>query len=248
MATQTSSLMEMTQKFEENGHLTKTINDAGHQINALDEFGEAFVLYAGTTKRPIADLGVAYGYTSKCLLAAGAEVIANDICWDMLKTLQATVTNEEKSRLTLMPGNALTLDIAKGSLDGVWANRFLHFFKPEDVRIAIKLFYSWLAPGGKLCITASSPYFAHTAEYLPKYMQRKEAGEEWPGFMEGEDLPETWKESATFVDIGHVFDTEVLQREVQKVGFKVEKCSYLPRLYSSTNGKEGVGIIAVKEG
>ena len=53
-----------TQKFEESGYLTKTANGAGWQINALDEYGVAFVEYARTTKRPIADLGVAFGFTS----------------------------------------------------------------------------------------------------------------------------------------------------------------------------------------
>jgi len=242
-----SSASSGTEQFEQTGFLTKTANGAGWQINALDPYGEIFVEYAKTTRRPIADLGVAFGYTSKCMLDAGAQVIANDLSTEMLEELETSVTKEQKSRLTIMPGDALHLDIAEKSLDGVWANRFLHFLKPEDIRRALKLFSSWLAPGGKLCITVASPYFAQAADFLPEYEKRKAAGAEWPGFMTGEEMPQAWRDASDFKDCGNLLDTDILQREVQKAGLKVEKCSYIPRPYASTNGKEGVGIIAVKE-
>lgn len=153
MATETgdegSAFFKGTKKHEESGYLTKTANGAGWQINALDEYGELFVEYAKTCSRPIADLGVAYGFTSKCLLDAGAKVIANDLSKEMLQELEKSVSNEQKARLTLMPGDALKLKFDKESLDGIWANRYLHFLKPEDIRTSMKHFYHWLAPGGK---------------------------------------------------------------------------------------------------
>ena len=119
-----------TQKFEESGYLTKTANGAGWQINALDEYGVAFVEYARTTKRPIADLGVAFGFTSRCLLEAGAHVIANDLSEEMLQELEKSVTaTEQKKRLTLMPGDARELNFPENSLDGIWANRFVSWLE-----------------------------------------------------------------------------------------------------------------------
>lgn len=138
------------------------------------------------------------------------------------------------------------MSIDKGSLDGIWANRFLHFLKPEEIRDAFQKFHSWLAPGGKLCITAASPYFASVAAFLPEYEKRKAAGKEWPGFMTKDEVPADWKEASSELDNGHVLDVEVMEREAKHAGFQVEKCSYIARPYASTNGKEAVGLIAVK--
>lgn len=145
-----------------------------------------------------------------------------------------------------MLGNALDLDIAEGTLDGVWANRFLHFLEPQQVLHAFRKFESWLAPGGKLCITASSPYFSLIAGFLPQYQANRAAGHEWPGFMGLDSLTQEWKDATNEYQVGHAFDTEVIEREAKRVGLQVEKCGYLPRPYASTNGKEGVGLIAMK--
>lgn len=93
-----------TEDHEKTGYLTRTSNGFGWQMNILDEYGELFVDYVRTCKRPIADLGVAYGYTSKQLLAAGAYVIANDLSPKMLDELRNSVRDDERKRLVLMPG------------------------------------------------------------------------------------------------------------------------------------------------
>ena len=114
------------------------------------------------------------------------------------------------------------------------------------MRAFMDKFHSWLAPGGKLCITVATPYILHAANFLPTYLERKKNGAEWPGFIIAEEMPEMWKTAAALSTTGHVIDQDVLGREVLRAGFTVEKCSYIARGYASTNGKEGVGIIAVK--
>ena len=98
--------------------------------------------------KPVADLGVAYGLTTKKLLEKGFDkVIANDLEEKHLKDLWETTPESFHSRLELMPGNVLNLDFDNDSLGGIIAIRWLQFIHGDDVRKVFKKFYDWLQPG-----------------------------------------------------------------------------------------------------
>ncbi|XP_055338106.1 demethylmenaquinone methyltransferase-like [Paramacrobiotus metropolitanus] len=234
---------KLTKQHEETGYLRKTSNNTGWQMNVLDEFGERFIQYAKACQKPvILDLGVAYGYTSKQLLEAGASVVANELSAEMLDDLLSNVSEEEKGRLQLKPGSALDLDFPAESFDGILASRCFQFFKPDEMRSMLARFAKWLRPGGKLCLTVSSPYLCKAIPFLDEYNRRRAAGVEFPGYFETAEL-ETILEGLKHM---HFVDLDVLKREVERAGFVVEKLAYIARPYAANNGKEGVGVICSK--
>lgn len=229
---------------ERSGQTTRTLNEFGWQLNQLDEYGTAYVEFAKTATRPVADLGVAFGFSTLALLnQTTAHVIANDLAAEHLDHLYSRATESQRQRLTLFPGDVLDLHFPEESLDGVQALRMLHFLEPEQIREAFQKFGSWIAPGGKLSLTAGTPHIAECVNFLGVYEERKSNGEEWPGFATGDEV--CWPEGKSWPH-GYFFDTEVMEREAVRAGFKVDKCSYMPRSFAYTNGKENVGLFATK--
>lgn len=237
-----SSFEKLVLNYEQNGLLRPTLNKAGWQMNALDQYGQVFVEYAKTCKRPILDLAVAFGYTSTQLLEAGASVIANDISKEMLDELRNSLDTSFLPKIQFIPGNALELHLESNSLDGIWANRFFHYLRPAEVSLLIRKFFNWLAPGGKVCITAASQFFTQCD--ITVYEERVKSGNEWPGFFDiTADKRDQWDGIVPFFQC---ISVDVLEREVKKAGFIVERSTYLARPFSGTNGKEASALIAVK--
>ena len=61
--------------------LKKTENNMGFMLQASDEYCDAFFGHIRSCAKParVADLGVAFGYTTKLLLQCEADVTANDL-------------------------------------------------------------------------------------------------------------------------------------------------------------------------
>jgi SAM-dependent methyltransferase len=188
--------------------------------------------------KPVADLGVAFGYTSEILLNNGFDVIANDLDPRHLDYLWANVSDEHRRRLKLKPGNALDLDIEADSLGGIVALRWIHFLSGEEIRKIMQSFYKWLAPNGVLVVTASTP---SVNSMLPKeeqpqldleriYYERVREGVEWPGvFLKSEFLPANRVQSTNIPDFVNVLFNDVLIRELTRAGFQIFKVEYLDR-------------------
>jgi hypothetical protein len=111
-----------------------TLNSYGMMFPVLNPY---FLQVMGLMdkSKPVADLGVAYGFTSKKLLENGFQkVIANDLDERHLKDLWETVPEGHKHFLELMPGNFLNIEFDKESLGGIFAVKCLQFIHGEDVR------------------------------------------------------------------------------------------------------------------
>jgi SAM-dependent methyltransferase len=103
--------------------------------------------------KPVLDLAVAYGFTTKKLLDNGFQkVIANDLEEKHLQELWQTVSEDQKKYLELMPGNVLDMEFDKESIAGIIAIKLLHFIHGNDVRKLFKKFHDWLQPGGMFFI------------------------------------------------------------------------------------------------
>ena len=108
------------------------------------------VMHLMDKTKPVADLGVAYGFTTKIILDNGFQnVIANDLEEKHLKELWNSVPENQKKHLELMSGNVLDIEFDQESLGGIFAIKLLHFIHGNDVRKLFKKFYDWLQPGGK---------------------------------------------------------------------------------------------------
>ncbi len=86
-------------------------------------------------ERPVLEVGTAYGYSSKILLKNGYKVIASDLDERHLNVLRDSLNEEERSRLTLKPGDMFKMEIEDNSLSGVIGSNILHFLTGAQVSL-----------------------------------------------------------------------------------------------------------------
>jgi SAM-dependent methyltransferase len=134
--------------------------------------------------KPVADLGVAYGYSTKRLLNDGFYVFANDLSKDMLNTLAYSVPKEQLSHLKLLPGNVLDISFPHNSLGAIFALRFMHFLKGDDFRKLFKNYYDWLSPGGILVVSCATSLYHFISCFQNEYKTNLQLDLEWPGELE----------------------------------------------------------------
>ena len=207
-------------------------NDMGWTYTGpdVDEYLQDFIQFAGSLEDgfPVADVGCSIGHNAKHLLAAGTKsVIANDINEDYLKVFYNSLSNEQTERVVALRGNALTLNkvIKSGSLGGILAVNLLHFFHPNEVKNAFKLFFDLLKPSGKLYIATFSSKCGLTDGDLSD--KRRTAGDEWPGLVTSGHQNHGNDQNASVYRL--FLDPEDLEREAKQVGFEVEKCGVVAR-------------------
>ena len=94
---------------------------------------------------------------------------ANDLSRDMLSSLENNIPRDQKSRLTLMPGNVLDIDFPKESLGAIFALRFMHFLKGDEFRRLFKNYYDWLSPGGILVVTCANSLYHFISSFQNEY-------------------------------------------------------------------------------
>ena len=190
--------------------------------------------------KPILDIGCAYGFTSKALLASDFQVIANDLSNDHLVNGFKDISDEHRSRLTLKPCSMLELDFEENSLSGIVALNVVHFLMGTDVREMFKRFYKWLAPGGILTVSGASPYLiAHIMldpvlglTHTKQYYDKLGSGIEWPGetlinFKEiASKMIWSQKLVKNLPKDPHWLSTEILAREASLAHFNIFKLDY----------------------
>lgn len=216
--------------------------------------------------KPIADLGVAFGYTTKRLLENGFQkVVANDLDPRHLIELWNNVPEELRPHLELKPGNVLDLDFENESLDGLVALKWLQFLHGQDVRKVFKKFYDWLEVGGYLLVDVPTPSiikaFINLIPYdisgygnvEERFNKRLKNGDEWPGEFYTRDL---LKENDPILkhapEMQNFFSNDILAREAVLAGFDILKLEYFgidlieKRVISDCRRKEVASIICYK--
>jgi SAM-dependent methyltransferase len=232
---------------EKNGFIP-TLNRQGYMLSFLDVYTQAFVEFAGSCSKPVADIGAAYGVATLPALKVGAEVIAVDIDDRHLQLLRSQAP-QGTMLTTVCAAFPEAMDFAPSSIGAFLVARVVHFFTPARLEQAAKKLCEWLAPEGKVFLTAETPYLKNWEAFIPVYEARREAKELWPGFVEdvmrytpdrGKNLPSTML----------LLDPDVLRRVFQAAGFLVEKADFLARPEfpddMRRDGRESVGIICRK--
>jgi ubiquinone/menaquinone biosynthesis C-methylase UbiE len=126
-----------------------------------------------------ADLGAGTGFITEGLLRRGLNVVAVDQSEAMLAKMR-TKFQGAADRIDYRAGEALSLPLADGSVEHVFANMYLHHV--EDPARAIAEMARVLKPGGRVTIT---DVFEHPFEFLKTEHHdrwlgfRREALEEW---------------------------------------------------------------------
>ncbi len=118
----------------------------------------------------VADVGTGTGFVAARLAALAAKVYGFDASKEMLEVAARNLAGLSNVELKQAAGE--TLPLPDGTLDGVFANMYLHH-APDPLR-AIAEMVRTLKPGGVLCITDLD---THTHEW-----QREQMADLWPGF------------------------------------------------------------------
>lgn len=231
------------------GNHVPTLNSMGYMTKFLDPYSTEFIEYSKTATSPVADLGVAFGHTTKKLLEnKNINIYANDIAQEHLDYLINDITNEEKLRLHAFPGKLPEVfNFEKNVLSGVLASRVLHFLTGAEIEDLAKKVYKSLMPGGVFCAVAETPYTRHTIKFIPDYEERRASGEKWPGFISDFKKYTNRKNTSDWINL---LDPDVLSRTFKLAGFKIEKVGFIERPYFPEevrlDGRESVGIIGRK--
>ena len=220
----------------------------GWASTQLSPLTEAFVAFAAiySQGRPVLDIGGAPGLASAAALAAGAEVIANDLESQLLAALPAG-----HPRLSIKPGRfPKDLHFDPGSLAAVHASNVFHFLTGNQLDAGLRAVANWLQPGGKLFVQTSTPYQAQFAAFIPEYERRLAAAVKWPGWLPKVGQFAAHRQMGQMPASLHLLDDIMLSRAAQAAGLAVERAWLFRRPdFPRTlhlDGRESAALIAVK--
>ncbi|KTD27949.1 MULTISPECIES: class I SAM-dependent methyltransferase [Legionella] len=232
-------------------YLVMTLNQRGPVSSYLDDYAQQFIHFAVQQKSPVLELGAAYGFVTIAALTAGATVIANDIEPRHLQILYNRTPKECRDRLSLLPGEfPSNLNLANESIAGCYISRMLGYLEPAELQQGMEKLFLWLKPGAKLFVLASPPYRSLYKAIIPIYEQRIKDNEQWPGYFT--NLKNLLEERLRryVPNKLHFLDEKILSREVERVGFIVEKAELYARQdlpeKAQYDGREGIAVIARK--
>lgn len=228
-----------------------TPNQRGRTTAVLNEINEAFVAHAAHCRRPVLDLGCAYGIASLAALATGATVIANDIDEAMLRTLQTRCPPGDRPRLTVLRAAfPHGLDFPADSLDAVHASNLFNFLRGEDIDFGLAKLRRWLAPGGRLFLISGTPWAANVRRFIPVFEERQARDLRWPGECEPLHDYAEGPTAAELPDFLHLLDPQTLGRAVLEAGLEQELCECFHRRhtpgYIALDGRENLRLLARK--
>lgn len=229
--------------------LIPTDNAMGIMTEELSPAGLAFVELAATARRPLLEVGAAYGNATLPALEAGATIIANDLSATELAVL-ADAAGPLRRHLVLAPARFPDeLRLADGSLSGVLASQVIHFLDGAAVERAFQAVHRWLEPGGFFFILVMTPSLSYYSKLRAEYELRAARGDRWPGIFDPRTVaPPEW--GARLPSMVHLFEKDVLSRCCQEAGFTVETMEYFcfrnfPDQHR-TDGREYVTLVARK--
>jgi predicted SAM-dependent methyltransferase len=230
--------------------LIKTKNAMGIMTTELSPVGVKFVESARIAKKPVLDIGAAYGVATIPALKCGARVIACDISDQHLTILAKTAPKETLNRLTLdHSAFPLQTKYENNSLSSILISLVLHFLDGDLIEEGLKKCYNWLEFGGKLYITVMTPNLSFYMKAWPEFNKNVELGKKWPGIFKKEDIaPENFLDYLP--PIIHLFDEKIISRALINAGFKIDYLDFF--CYKNfppehrNNGKEFIGIVGVK--
>ena len=236
---------------QDSAKATATLNQHGYAFNCVSEFTGAFHDFAATVTKPVIDIGCAFGFNTLHAIKRGAEVYAFDMEQQHLDAVQAECPADFVKHLHLIKGLfPQNFNFAEESISAVLLANVLNFLHGIEVRIGLSEVFRCLEPGGQVFIEAPSPYVNLRNDYIPVYEQAVADGLEWPGEVKNINDYGPKNLFINFPCFLHIFDPEILKRELQLAGFIIEKSVYFRRpntpKIACLDGREAVGAIARK--
>lgn len=228
----------------------KTNNSMGIMTLELSPISQNFIDFCQTAKKSVLDIGAAYGRTTYPALKNAAEVVACDIDPLHLEILKKGVPKSFHPKLhTLCARFPEELNFESNSFSAIHISLVLHFLTGEEISLGLNKCYEWLAPEGKLFITAMTPYHGLAINEEHTYKSRVENNEQWPGELYiNNHAPDHWKEQLP--KLTHFLMPDILGAALNTCKFNIISMDFftyesLP-LEFRTNHKEFLGVIASK--
>lgn len=193
------------------------------------------------------DIGAGLGVASLPALAKGAFVIVNDIDQSHLDHIGKRAHEAGYEHRMQLLNAALPHLPGISPVDAIHASNVLHFLRGKELVEAAEWMFRALKPGGKAFIQVGSIYVGHFKSFYPVYLERKNAGIEWPGEIENctQYAPPSLRNMLP--DFTHGLDKETLQSVFINAGFSVEYCEYYTRPglpeECKNDGRENLGIV-----
>lgn len=228
-----------------------TANARGWTSDVVNEISEQFIHYASSAQLPVLDIGAAYGVATLPALHKGCRIIANDLDPDVLNDLQMRTPPELRNRLTTVAAAFPDeLSFPDESLAAVHASNVLHFLSPTQLETGLRKIFRWLQPGGKAFVVTGTPYENHLKLTIEPFLERKSAGEPFPGYFElgGPNIePDLQTLLPSWLLL---MDDELARSYFEDAGFIVEHCKMFRRRGLPEriwlDGRENLGIVASK--
>jgi SAM-dependent methyltransferase len=233
--------------------MIRTKNKMGIMTIENSPPSQAFIDHAKIAKKPLLDIGCAYGAVVIPAILNGGRVIGCDLDEEHLAILEKSLPKEYLHMLqTTSDSFPNNLDFEEGSLCAVHISMVLHFMKGEEILTGLRKCYKWLEPDGKLYVINMTPYLGlfNWQELSKCYLERSKNGEKWPGEINCKHFAKDgWSDQLP--EFAHFFDVDSMRFVVEKSGFSIDEIYYfcyenIPDEYK-TNGKEYVGVIASKK-
>lgn len=236
-------------------NIEPTKNGFGYMHNKsfiMDEF----VLFSKNAKKPVLDIGAAYGVATIKAINEGSTVIACDIDKRHLDLLIARIPYLERNKLIpLVARFPNETNFKNKSIQAVLLSHVLSFLEGDEIDEGIRKISSWLDDGGKLFILNYTPYHTTLADFISTYEKNKLSGMKWPGYLKDKRLYKRYStEQDNVPNRLNLLDIDILKRIADENGFHIDFLKYIggvnqgvPEIYC-LDGKEWVGMIATKMG
>ncbi|MEB3701802.1 Class I SAM-dependent methyltransferase [Candidatus Bealeia paramacronuclearis] len=171
------------------GNKSATLNGTGFITYTISPIAQMFLGEECQPGKHVIEIGA--GYTNipiEALKQGVSYYTANDIALEHLKILTYRVKKDlgedALKNLSLAPGKVPEdLKDVPNQFDGILAEKVIHFMTPVEIHNFMNWVKNSLKPGGKIYITAASPYSDAYRKILPAYQENLKEGLEFPGYL-----------------------------------------------------------------
>ncbi|MBI1271761.1 methyltransferase domain-containing protein [bacterium] len=227
------------------GYRTPTLNNTGFTWKDIAPIALEWTKFCGPGAA--LEIGACYGDTTFLALENLKTVIANDLSDEHLDILSKRVPKHLASGLMIKKGAfPEDLEFEPGSLGSILSSSVFHFLSGKQIEAGLAKIESWLAPGGKLFLIAETPFMG----ILKTFPYEDKKDELYPGLMSREEFAAYSRFSSQVPELMNWLTIEVLQREISKLSFRIERLEYFTRPnlppHLLWDGRESVGLVAIR--
>lgn len=245
---------------------TPTLNKKGAISPTLDYATLAFLDFAKNKR--VLEIGGAYGNVMLEALRRNSSTIyhLNDLDERHLGIAAFRLQEKIDQRQICVAGlgnvQFIYGDITQTSwkvdkpYEAVLMTNVMRFLTPKEIEQTLKSLFNSLESGGRIFISATTPYVNRYKSFIPEYLRRIKDATPHPGFVKNISEYET-KENNNLTQLGSTpeghfmfLDDVILSRLCTAAGFRVIACTLKPLCYTSEmwelDGRETVIFIGEK--